>query len=177
MSVAGSRSGLMTVTVEPALAGGGSDGPDTSGIRPMDLPDHLPPLGPAAVAGHDLSGHYPGGGGHAKPLALAEGTAFPRQFAVLLAEALAGVRPVRQLTPWLSRRGRTHLHRLMPLFSGGHQPRVLRVLPTRPAPDVVEMTMIVVIGHRTRALAVRLEQGTRHGTGPERWLCTDIEAA
>jgi hypothetical protein len=47
---------------------------------------------------------------------------------------------------------------------------VLRVLTTRPAPGVIEMTMVVVTGPRTRALAVRLEHG-------DRWLCTDIEAA
>ena len=96
----------------------------------------------------------------------------PPQFAVLLAEVLAGVRPARQLTPWLSKRGSIHLHRLMPLFSGGHQPRVLRVLTARPAPDVVEMTIVAVIGKRTRALAIRLE----HGAQAQRWLCTDIEA-
>jgi hypothetical protein len=52
---------------------------------------------------------------------------------------------------------------------------VLRVLTTRPAPDVIEMTMVVVIGPRTRALAIRLERAQRE-TAPQ-WLCTDIEAA
>ena len=61
----------------------------------------------------------------------------------------------------------------MPLFQSGHQPKVLRVLTTRPAPNVVEMTMIAVIGPRPRALAIRLE----HSAQPARWLCTDIEAA
>jgi hypothetical protein len=100
----------------------------------------------------------------------------PRQFAVLLTEVLAGMRPERQLAPWLTMRGSVHLHRLLPLFSVGQQPRVQRVLTAKPAPDVIEMTLIVVIGQRTRALAIRLERGTRHGTRAERWLCTDIEA-
>jgi hypothetical protein len=122
------------------------------------------------------------------------GQAWPRQFAVLLTEALAGVRPVRQLRPWLSERGRAHLHRLLPLFAdGGHRPRITRVLTTRPSPDVVEMTLIVTVGPRTRALAVRLEQieparrpaggqklapqAARPGSPCAQWRCTDIEAA
>jgi Family of unknown function (DUF6459) len=108
---------------------------------------------------------------------------WPRHFARLLAEALAGARPVRQILPWTSERARGHLHRLMPLFGGGQRPRVLRVIATRPTRDVIEMTVIVSVGTRTRALAIRLE----HMTPPRRpspaipaaprWVCTDIEAA
>jgi hypothetical protein len=123
------------------------------------------------------------------------GQAFPRQFAVLLVEGLAGMRPVRQLMPWMSSRGGAQLHRLLPLFAGGHQPRVLRVLTASPAPDVIEMTMVVATGSRARALAVRLERASRPShsgragsagrqeASPVRakfapdWLCTDIEAA
>ena len=92
----------------------------------------------------------------------------PGQFAAFLVECLAGVRPARQLTPWLSKRGSVHLHRLMPLFTGEHQPRVLRVLTTRPTPGVIEMTMVVVTGPRTRALAVRLERAEhpKRGSAP-----------
>lgn len=141
---------------------------DPATIQMMPLSDLWPPLDqePGLATGTVRPSYV-------QPPALAPCPALPRQFAVLLAEALAGVRPERQLTPWLSRRGSIHLHRLMPLFGGGHQPRVLRVLTTRPAPDVVEMTMVVVIGPRTRALAIRLERAAR----PQRWLCTDIEAA
>ncbi len=117
---------------------------------------------------------------------------WPGQFARLLAEALAGARPVRQILPWTSERARAHLHRLMPLFGGGQRPRVLRVIATRPTRDVIEMTVIVGIGARTRALAVRLEQasfyqlarpaeyvarGVTSAAGAPRWVCTDIEAA
>ena len=80
----------------------------------------------------------------------------------------------------------------MPLFGGGQRPRLLRVITTRPTREVIEMTVIVGVGARTRALAVRLEQATPrrpraqagHTTrddtataGPPRWVCTDIEAA
>jgi Family of unknown function (DUF6459) len=146
-------------------------------IRLLELPELWPPLaqGPTATT-VPLSGP-----GDVKPLPLgqgrmpapAEGPALPRQFAALLAEVLAGVRPERQVTPWLSKRGTIHLHRLLPLFQTGHQPRVLRVLATRPAPDVVEMTVIAVIGPRPHALAIRLE----HTAQPPRWQCTDIESA
>jgi hypothetical protein len=149
---------------------------EESAIRLVTLTDVWPPLGQEQATGPALSD-----AGLVKPLplehepgpTLEQGPVLPRQFALLLAEVLAGVRPARQLTPWLSKRGSVHLHRLMPLFAGGRQPRVLRVLTTRPAPDVVEMTLVVVAGGRTRALAARLERAE----GPQRWLCTDIEAA
>ncbi len=122
------------------------------------------------------------------------GQAWPRQFAVLLAEALTGARPVRQILPWLSQRGTVHLYRLLPLFSGGQGARVQRIMTTEPSPDVIEMTLIVAVGPRTRALAVRLTRteptqppkwrGRLPARSPEsrpavsaRWLCTDIEAA
>ena len=90
----------------------------------------------------------------------------------------------------------------MPLFRGGRLPRVLRVITTRPTRDVIEMTVVVGLERRTRALAVRLErtdpagQPGRHdqnarlkeaaGSRPAqlrapqpgpRWLCTAVEAA
>ena len=106
----------------------------------------------------------------------------PRQFALLIVETLSGIRPVSQLAPLLSRRGSIHLQRLLPLFSGGLAPRVLRVLTSSPARDAVEMTLIVAVGPRTRALAVRLERAETARTAwrdepAMRWLCTDIEAA
>ncbi len=146
---------------------------EESAIRLVPLPELWPPL-PQARAMPSPPEQVPA-------LAAEQGPPLPRQFAVLLAEVLAGVRPARQVTPWLSQRGTLHLHRLLPLFQGGHQPRVLRVLTTRPAQNVVEMTIIAVIGPRPRALAVRLEHGAHsplpHGAQPPRWLCTDIEAA
>ena len=91
-------------------------------------------------------------------------------FAQTLAEVLAGSRPARQIIGCTTERARLHLHRLGPLFAGGQRPRVLRVLATQPSRDVVETSVIVATGQRTRALAVRFER-----RAPGRWLCTDIE--
>lgn len=141
---------------------------EESAIQLMTLPELWPPLRQEPVPSA-----APPDAGSIKPSPLDQGPALPRQFAILLAEVLAGVRPARQLAPWLSKRGSLHLQQLMPLFKTGHQPRVLRVLTTRPAPNVVEMTMIVATGPRPRALAIRLE----HSPQPDRWQCTDIESA
>ena len=144
-----------SMPVEPALASA------ADAIQLIALTDVWPPLEPGARGSTARPRRASGKHGLPRPSAqprLDPGEVLPGQFAVFLAECLAGVRPARQLTPWLSKRGSVHLHRLMPLFAGGHQPRVLRVLTTRPAPDVIEMTMVVVTGPRTRALAVRLER-------------------
>lgn len=138
---------------------------EESTIRLVPVPELWPPLDHTHPAGADP--------GCVQPVPVDEGPPLPRQFPVLLAEALSGLRPARQLAPWLSKRGSLHLHTLMPLFRTGHQPKVLRILTTRPAPNVVEVTMIVAIGPRTRALAIRLE----HSGQQERWQCTDIESA
>ena len=143
---------------------------EESAIQLMTVPDLWPPLGQEQSA---TAAVFPAPGA-VTALPLDQGPALPRQFAVLLAEVLAGMRPERQLTPWLSKRGTLHLHRLLPMFQTGHQPKVLRVIATRPAPSVVEMTIIAIIGPRPRALAIRLEHS---GTQPGRWQCTDIESA
>ena len=162
-------------------------------LRDDDPADRQPPgtRAPRPVGAQASSAHPAGTGG-------ADGE-WARRFAELLTEALSGARPVRQILPWTSRRARVQLPALMPLFSGGQRPRVLRVIATRPARDVIEMTVVAGVGARTRALAVRLQRaepaerparhgqpGTRPGKAPApgttatakpRWLCTDIEAA
>jgi hypothetical protein len=169
---------------------------DLSAIRLLPLPDLWPPPDSAQATVRECP--RPAG------TALAEqadarageqadaGQAWPRQFALLLAEALTGVRPVRQVLPWLSPRGTAHLRRLLPRFSGGPAARVQRILTTQPSPGVIEMTLIVTVGPRTRALAVRLTRAEPAPPRPwrgrldasaeprsaaPRWLCTDIEAA
>jgi hypothetical protein len=160
------------------------------------VPDVWPPIDCPSAA--DLPDQQPAGSpgpSSGRPGEPADGgQAWPRQFAVLLAEALTGARPVRQILPLLSQRGRVHLRRLLPLFCGGQGARVQRVMTTQPSPDVIEMTLIVAVGPRIRALAVRLtraEQTPRPGWRDKlatraaepcsatsaRWLCTDIEAA
>jgi Family of unknown function (DUF6459) len=173
---------------------------DLSAMRLLTVPDVWPPIdsppidcppasapeaGPTGTAFAEQVGDRPGeqaDGGHA----------WPRQFAVLLAESLTGARPVRQILPWLSQRGTVHLYRLLPLFGGGQGARVQRIMTTQPSPDVIEMTLIVAVGPRTRALAVRLTraeptprpqwrgklapQAAESRSATARWLCTDIEA-
>ena len=169
---------------------------DLSALQILAVPDVWPPIdGRPAVDPHcqQAAGFsLPGRGRVDEPVD--GGPAWPRQFAVLLAEALTGDRPTRQILPWLSQRGSVHLHRLLPLFRGGQRARVQRVMTTQPTPDVIEMTLIVAVGPRIRALAVRLvlappqqrpgwrEKLPARGPAPSAarspgWLCTDIEAA
>jgi Family of unknown function (DUF6459) len=181
---------------------------DLPGLRLVPVPDVGPPfdgeIAPAfvAVGGAPAECGRPGraervrAGGQpdysmTAEIGRGEGPGeWPQQFARLLAEALAGARPVRQILPWTSARARGHLHRLMPLFGGGQRPRVQRVIATRPSREVIEMTVIVSVGTRTRALAIRLEHMaprrdlSRHAEHAVdsaqpalRWVCTDIEAA
>jgi hypothetical protein len=196
-----------------------SQADDLSAIRLLELTDLGPPFDddPAAAgtaaADAAASRHGAPGPGTAA-LAPGQGTArtgaaapgldadgdWARQFARLLTEALSGARPVRQILPCTSDRARGQLRALMPLFAGGQRPRLLRVIATRPARDVIEMTVIAGLGARTRALAVRLQRAdpaerppawltpadpvgqrqvsalSARPAGP-RWLCTDIEAA
>jgi hypothetical protein len=169
---------------------------DLSSMQLLTVPDVWPPIEsspaapecerPAETALAGQVGERPGEQADS-------GHSWSRQFAVLLAEALTGARPVRQILPWLSQRGTVHLYRLLPLFSGGQGARVQRIMTTQPSPEVIEMTLIVALGPRTRALAVRLARAeptqppqwrnklparaaaSRQATST-RWLCTDIEA-
>jgi hypothetical protein len=93
-----------------------------------------------------------------------------QRFARVLVEVIAGARPARQLEPVTTERARLHLRRVGAVFAGS-QPRLLRVLATRPAPDVTEATVIVGCGQRARAIALRLER-----RDPTRWICTEMEA-
>jgi hypothetical protein len=192
---------------------------DLSAIRLVALPETGPPFDddPAAVTGEaNPAGSVlgavatparkgPGVPGAPRALEAGPDGEWARQFASLLTEALSGARPARQILPWTSERARVQLRALMPLFGGGQRPRVLRVIATRPARDVIEMTVVAGLGARTRALAVRLERtespdrpawlsqspGRKPLSAPPaqaagrgkaaatrtRWLCTDIEAA
>ena len=178
---------------------------DLSAMRLLTVPDLWPPIdrplaalpesGPTGTALAEQAGDPPGErpGEPAGEQAVG-GHSWSRQFALLLAESLTGARPVRQILPWLSQRGTVHLYRLLPRFNGGQGARVQRIMTAQPSPDVIEMTLIVAVGPRTRALAVRLARteptpppqwrGTLPAQTPDarsaastRWLCTDIEAA
>jgi hypothetical protein len=112
---------------------------------------------------------------------------WPSQFAQVLAETLAGSRPPNQLAPWTTQQTRRRINQLGQLLSTPHRPRVKRVIVTSPAGGVLEMAVIVGLGTRVRALAVRLErtspgeltlsQQPGRPTAPQGWICTAIEAA
>jgi hypothetical protein len=101
-------------------------------------------------------------------------------FAQALAEALAGSRPSRQIAPWTTEQARRRIRQLGPVLQAGPRPVVRRVLTSAPRRDVVEMTVIIGVGPRTRAIAVRLERARPSPARPDRgrpWICTVIEAA
>ncbi len=151
--------------------------------------DHDEPADePARPAGGDSEPQRTGSGdGAPAPGEAGRGPAaepgWPSQFAQVLAETLAGSRPARQITPWTTERARTHIRRLGPLLSLERQPRVRRILTSRPSTGVVEMTVVVGSGCRTRGIAVRLEHASSRPATPgrpardARWLCTAVEAA
>src|SRR6266581_4061897 len=127
----------------------------------------------------------PPSAGLPRPPAAAAGTppGWPDRFAQVLAEALAGSRPPRQLVPWTTQETLDRIQRLGPRLASAQRPLVRRVVTSQPATDVLEMTVVVGFGPRVKAMAVRLERTgarlpARRGdplTG--RWVCTAVEAA
>jgi hypothetical protein len=110
------------------------------------------------------------------------------RFAQVLAETLAGARPPRQIVPWTTEETLRRIQRLGPRLASEQRPRVRRVVTSLPAPDVMEMAVVVGFGPRVKALAVRLEQtgpvpaappaeGAARGRAAARWVCTAVEAA
>ena len=148
------------------------------------------PAGPGAgsAAASPVTG--PGTAAPGGPAAL---PGWPCHFAQILAETLAGSRPAQQIVPWTTEQAQRHIQRLGPLMSAGSQPRVRRVVTFRPSADVLEMTVVIGVGPRVRALAVRMERtrpagrrarrdgpaaaATGRGGGPAPWVCTAVEAA
>jgi hypothetical protein len=119
----------------------------------------------------------------ARPAAAADPVAArPRQLAVVIVEVLAGVRPDRQLVPLATDRVRARAGNLAPLLASGRRPRIARIVVSRPAERVVEMTVVVNFGARSRALAMRFEHAAARPAAPgwparpARWLCTALEA-
>jgi hypothetical protein len=124
------------------------------------------------------------------PAAAAPGAppGWQNRFAQVLAETLSGARPPRQIVPWTTEEALRRIQRLGPRLASEQRPRVRRVLTSLPAPDVMEMTVVVGFGPRVKAVAVRLEQtgplpATRPAGGAAgeraavRWVCTAVEAA
>jgi Family of unknown function (DUF6459) len=109
-------------------------------------------------------------------------TAWPRQLALVIVEVLAGARPDRQLVPMATDRVRARVRVLAPLLATDRRPRIQRVVTSRPAARVAEITVVVRFGPRSRALAMRFEHVPARPAAPgwparpARWLCTAIEA-
>jgi hypothetical protein len=175
----------------------GLAGHPPGGAEPWDRGD-------AGLAGHPAHGREPrdrGEGGPAGRPASDKTRSAPRppvavpgvppgwqnRFAQVLAETLAGARPRRQIVPWTTEETFRRIQRLGPRLASEQRPRVRRVLTSLPAPDVMEMAVVVGFGPRVKALAVRLEQtGPRPASPPgegaaggpgARWVCTAVEAA
>jgi Family of unknown function (DUF6459) len=190
----------------PAPAGAPAPALAFGGLRLVEVPGGWPPYDcevhgtvcPAAcevsVASPraDLDPGASGGAGPPRPSLTfsaarpAEGTADPavawsRQFAQVVAEILAGARSPRQIAPWTTERVRDRIILLTQTLSTGQKPRIRRIVTSRPAARVVEMTVVLSFGPRSRALALRIEQlpGRRPTPGlparAARWLCTEIE--
>jgi hypothetical protein len=157
-----------------AIGAGPTDtGP--TGNWPADTgPAHTGPVGtgPAHTGPVGMEGTDTGSAG-----------AWPRQFAQVVVEILAGVRPARQVFPWTTDRVRAQIRHIGPVLAADRRPVIKRIVTSQPTARVVEMTVVVSSGTRSRALAMRLEHvGARQATPGRpgrsaRWLCTELEAA
>ena len=138
------------------------------------------PAGPPGLAGRSGPVTPPEPAGLREPAGPAP--LWPRQFAQVIVEILAGSRPSRQLIPWTTDRVRVKLDGLTRLFTPDQRPRLRRIMTSQPAVSVVEMTMVVGFGPRSRALALRFDHRPARPAAPgrparpARWLCTEIEA-
>jgi Family of unknown function (DUF6459) len=109
--------------------------------------------------------------------------AWPGQFTQVLVEVLAGYRSPKQIVPLTTERVRAQVEMLSYAIAAGQRPRIRRVMTSQPAAGVVEMTMVVSFGSRSRALAMRFEHITARPAvpgrpaRPARWLCTEIESS
>jgi hypothetical protein len=102
------------------------------------------------------------------------------RFTQALAEVITGIRPVRQLGPWLSRDVYEQLHRYVAerFVTGGarHSPRVVSVHIAMVDDGAAEIAARMVHRGRSHAIAVRLQRGRDH-QGRTTWRCTAAEWA
>jgi hypothetical protein len=159
-----------------------------AGWPPYDCETHgaaCPAAREAAMTNRHVSRPAPAPAGAPGPTALspaaAQATALPRQFAQVIVEILAGSRPLRQTVGWTTDRVRAQIADLTQLVASDQRPRIRRIVASQPAVSVVEMTVVVSFGPRSRALAMRFEHVPARQpapglpTRPARWLCTEIE--
>jgi hypothetical protein len=111
----------------------------------------------------------------------AAATVWPRRFAQGIVEVLAGARPPKQLASHTTERVRAQIGLLSRSLAADQRPTIRCILTSQPVASVVEMTVVLGFGPRSRALAMRLEYrpGRPATVGrparPARWLCTEIE--
>src|SRR5690348_7276220 len=180
----------------PKAPGGTRPLPDPAAIQLFLVPETAPPYDENVPAGETGGGGLPARPprgteprGRGAPVAVPGAPpGWQNHFAQVLAETLAGARPPRQIVPWTTEETLRRIQRLGPRLASEQRPRVRRVLTSLPAPDVMEMAVVVGFGPRVKALAVRLEQtvphpaarpgaGTADGRAAARWVCTAVEAA
>ena len=189
-----------TLTPDPPTAPGHPTPPEppaSSGPRLVTVPAGWPPYDcethgaacpvarEAATTNPHVSRHVPAparaSGPTALPPAPGQATALPRQFAQVIVEILAGARPLRQTVGWTTDRVRAQIGDLTQLVASDQRPRIRRIVTSQPAASVVEMTVVISFGPRSRALAMRFEHRPARQpapglpTRPARWLCTEIE--
>ena len=167
------------------------------GLRLVEVPGGWPPYDcevhgtTCTCAAPDQGAADPGASGLAEPPGPSltfsadhgadPAVAWSRKFAQVIAEILAGARSPRQLAPWTTERVRDRIGLLTQTLTPGQKPRIRRIVTSRPTASVVEMTVVLSFGPRSRALALRLEHlpGRPPAPGltarPARWLCTEIE--
>jgi hypothetical protein len=178
--------------------------PFLTGLRLVQVPGGWPPYDcethgaacpmapPAQATGAEASPAWagaapPGAAGAAGPgpaAGAADGaaaTVWPRRFAQAIVEVLAGTRPPKQLASHTTEPVRAQIGLLSRSLAADQRPTIRRIVTSRPVARVVEMTVVLGFGPRTRALAMRLEYlpGRPATPGrparPARWLCTEIE--
>jgi hypothetical protein len=153
-----------------AVAGGAHEADGDSRSVPVAASRSVPVAASRSVMGG-------GAAGAADPV-----RALPWQFAQVIVEIMAGLRPPKQLIGLTTERARAQVQRLAPLLASDRRPKIARIVTSRPTAGAVEMTVIVRVGPRSRALAVRLEHLAARPATPgrparsDRWLCTAVEA-
>ncbi len=153
--------------------------------QPTTLAEPPEPTAPGPAPGQDAAGsadsRAAGSAGAAGEGAAGRSIALPRQFAQVIVEILAGSRPLRQTVGWTTDRVRAQIGDLTRLLASDQRPRIRRVVTSQPAVSVVEMTVVVNFGMRSRALAMRFEHMPARQPAPglparpARWLCTELE--
>lgn len=181
-----------------AVAGSPAQARPVRALRPQSPADGHPSPGqpttqPPARTTQPPAGTTQPPAGTARPTAQPPaGGTWPSRFAQALAETLAGTRPPEQIAAWTTERARKRISQLGPLMATAHRPRIKRILAASPTSGVLEMTIIVGLGPRVRALAVRLERADQltpdsgvpdlraqpgHLDSATHWRCTAVDAA